>query len=117
MGSRKIDNFIKPMSYVSGLWVESVKKVTPNEKGQKRVTICVNRSQDLSKKCLNPSEIDLEALIRAGVQLDPKAVASTFNITDAADIDVMRNSKAPAVFDYIEKNKEAILASVQAKSE
>lgn len=99
---------------LSSDWRQPTLKSTPVD-GQKnpKVTVCYDRCSDLSKKCFNPSEIDIEALIKAGVTLDPKAVATTFNITDIADIEAMRGVKSTQVFDYVEKNKDAILASIK----
>lgn len=61
--------------------------------------------EKLSDIQLNPREIDMEALLKAGVKIDPSSFANAFGITDAADLERFNESRSQQLLSYVKEHE------------
>lgn len=93
-------------------WKEIDRVVLDEERGSSRVAYVFNSNEDIEKLQLDPQQSSLSNLLKAGVLIEPGQAASMLNLTDPADLDEISDRFTANVIDYIEKNRDQIVKSI-----
>lgn len=67
------------------------------------------RSDELSKKTLNPDLINMAYIIETGNVIDPKQVSKLLNITDPADIERLKGNLSSNMYEYLLEHQDELI--------
>lgn len=94
-------------------YCEITKKVVPTKQGSDTVVLESTPCEKLSDKVLNPVEVTLTSLLKSNTLIDPKGFTNALGITDVADIEKLKMSRAKVLVNYVKEHENELLDLVK----
>lgn len=115
MKSRKID-YACSLAFPPENFEVTVKTVTPDGKGNQKITFLKKCIKDVDYKLLDPRVDTASMMIRSGATIDASSFRNILNITDIADLESHNYVQNQYVKQFIDQHRDELIASLKKDS-